>query len=587
MKRTVAVLQGLLLVTSTYSRVSTCRKENQQALYYIYNGNVETHSFYCFRNVDENFKCENFNNGKPVTNHYQDILSKCRQKNEGINSNLGIKVKLCQVPARVNLLQNNITLVSNKTCRYKEESCYDSVVGKYVFWDYKENCQNLIRMYNDMVDVWNVGQNEMKFIRKNRVSLLLTERTKLCDTEVWKTNHNGIVVSTNYIKAVKGNLLTFQDVLPEACSTNSFLKQGVDTKKSWYIYKYTSTVTIFYCFWNYQKFCREIGYDEVNPKYNSSSLSTKCREKFFGFRNSTNPKVCEKIQIVDLMKDTAEGLPLDCKYSSGICNQYHAFWTYTDLCNSIQKEYIGYEKEVASPKHTTLTDNSIELTLLRETKLCGESVWVTDKDGLVASEKDLQFPQSTNIVFPEESGEIERDNNQQQLVNFETKPPPSHFANTASPPHNKKNKNRPLETAVVPQQHEESDNNKEHHLSLEKKHEDELSKTVESQKKEISYLQSLLRFLIFLTSLWIFWCIFNVAVNFVSLKKLNKGQASRNQAYLVNCVSQSLTTRYIFFTQKHMNNTEGGVGGVNVSVDNELYNKPVSYNMHEYPTAFK
>ncbi|XP_018578056.1 uncharacterized protein LOC108916321 isoform X3 [Anoplophora glabripennis] len=108
------------------------------------------------------------------------------------------------------------------------------------------------------------------------------------------------------------------------------------------------------------------------------------------------------------------------------------------------------------------------------------------------------------------------------------------------------------------------------------KTDEDLDLLIYQQSEDITKLRTALFCVTFLVLFCVLWYLFNVVVNFMSLRRLNRNRAYREKVRLMNCVSQGLTSRYLFLEETK---TPRGVTSVKASelyasVDNELYNKP-------------
>ncbi|XP_018568046.1 uncharacterized protein LOC108908483 [Anoplophora glabripennis] len=95
---------------------------------------------------------------------------------------------------------------------------------------------------------------------------------------------------------------------------------------------------------------------------------------------------------------------------------------------------------------------------------------------------------------------------------------------------------------------------------------DDLEKIVSAQEKQISDIKALLFYLTILLIVCVLWYVFNTCINLFSLRKLRR-RIAKNKLYLMNCVSQSLTSRYLYFNSGDNLNNEV----VKVPKNDELY----------------
>lgn len=537
-----------------------CRHE-AQTWYHVYNTNVEIKTYYCF---EGDFQCQRFHNSKRMEN--QNIYQRCHDINKSVFGKSELKLTLCELPAYLDLLENNVTFANN-TCPYDKGMCFVTGTDEYIFWIHKDNCKNIIKIDSGYFDVWTFGKHKQKFINNSVTNLLLTERIQLCGTDVWRTNHNGVIASSNYINnSVKGKLPDSLYNLSPPCEmrennqgyVNRSLKDATKSSRRWYIYEYSVKVTVYYCVKNSTDSCTQMGFGEIDPESYHDRIN-RCNGIICGSpKCNLSLSVCKRVQKVDLEDDTIRQLSPKCPYSSGSCRMSNAFWTTEDICGSIRKVNEGQQT------NGVIRINKSQLTLLRQGELCGEKVWYTYQDGFVASERPLQFFPSSSFrpndlndsVFP---GGVEKNNNdgfhqthrnstlsiQGSTAATERSFPFSHFNSTPYP----SKRRQTLQTIFL-------------------------------QNEEINKLQILLHCVVLLILISVLWYVFNVVVNFVSLKKLNRRRPPKERSHLFNCLSQSLTTRCIFFSQQEKEELRGSVSGIQtpqlyVTVDNELYNKSV------------
>lgn len=567
MKIIVALLLGLLLVARIRSQ--ECRRETHKTWYFVYNATVKIKAYCC--SADDAFQCERFHGGRRTED--QNIYKWCRRKYRSLSGNGATKVA-CEWPTYVNLLNNTI-MIDNNDADY----CCEGDNNSCILWSSKDYCEDLIQINLNNFDVWTIAKNKMKFIRSDGISLLLTEKTRLCGTDVWRTNHEDIIVSTNYIKNIKNAVMKsfrpIEDNLPKTCETTT------KNSRMWYIYEHLANITVYYCVINSTKSCTEIGSSETDSEQHSD-LIHRCNNIICGSSTcNSNVSVCKKIHKINFDTNvvTIRGLSQNCTYSSEVCRAHRAFWIPHDICRSVREADVGYEEQGVSYEKQMkfIRTKSSTWTLIRQGKLCGENIWYTYNESLVASESRLQFsssPPKEKVIkkatfassntslkknypggseIPEEKAKYSKSESHESPISS-NQDSPSVTENTFHPLHSNTTPNR-------------------------NRTNQELLQKISLLNDKIKELQILLPFAMFLILLCVLWYIFNVIVNFVSLKKLNKTRTSKKRSHLFNCVSQSLTTRCTFLEERETKESGGNVSGIpaphlSVTVDNELYSRP-------------
>lgn len=206
MKVTVLILQMLLMAVLSYVQ-DKCKKEKQQIQYYLYKANVEIKTYPCLLN--NNHTCKEYGY-KELVNYYPDhIANQCLlyhyPKDNFVRITSGIYkhnkigpifVTLCETPAFSNLLKDTVTILPNKLRLYNPGRYYNPNYNHYILWS-TNICQDLRFMYTGFFDVW-IDRLGNKYIRTEQISLKLMDEKSFCDAQIWKTDYDGIIVSTSY-----------------------------------------------------------------------------------------------------------------------------------------------------------------------------------------------------------------------------------------------------------------------------------------------------------------------------------------------------------------------------------------------------
>lgn len=499
MKVVAAVLRGILLAMAPIYSLQKCEKETQEIRYYIYNANVEDKAYYCSYSDKDDSKCKNYN-GTLLDNHTPGITHDCYYNGfiKFIRDVLWkrTKINLCEVKTRVHLLDDILKSSKNTICLYSNGKCHATGISKKIFWTVHDICENMALIHYGTFSVWKTDQDQTTFIDDNRVSLILREKLNTEACELWKTNHKGIVASKDNIPSKRrAELPMLRSDQQTFCESK---KKGVEESKIWYVYSYPINVTIHMCV--SQKSCADMNIDVTDDP---SNLLNRCKDNFCDSDECRN--VCSGSFQIDVETNSIRDIHSNCNYSDGFCKEGKAFWDYKDPCNFIQELY---RINVTQSSGGMYEIQEYNLTLLREGKLCGKSVWFTNRNGFVASETELQ------------SSHLPQDDS-------------SDYAS--------------------------------------------LMVMVDQQNQEIELLQILLYCVTLFVVVCVLWYIFNVAVNFFSLRKLNEKQTSKRKAQLMCCVSQGLTAHYLCVDEQEkieLKEIPGVQSEQYESVDNELY-KPV------------
>lgn len=239
MKIILIILQGLLTGVLNYPQ-EDCQKEKNQIQYYIYNANVEIKAYPCLLSNKNNIHtCEDYNYENIINNYPNHIANKClsyhypddtfTRVTSGIYETTKhgrIFITLCKISAYSNLLEDTIEY-QNKLSQYKRAKYYDKPNGHFILWS-TNICQDLHLTYTAFFDVW-TDKRRTKHIRNEQVSLKLTEKKFFCDSDMWMTDYDGVVVSTNYITTMINETLTKQlhSKLPHYCDATD------DTSTDW------------------------------------------------------------------------------------------------------------------------------------------------------------------------------------------------------------------------------------------------------------------------------------------------------------------------------------------------------------------
>lgn len=519
MKIVLAILQGLLL--QVLSEEAKCRKEAQRSHYYIYNANVSIKVYACI--FEESVQCDAYI-GRTVQDNSQNIVNNCfthrfgTVKYKKFNSNLysisyyKVYLTLCEIEANVNLLENSIR-VNHFNELYSKG--YIKTQTHYITWTHNV-LKNLERIYNGFFDVWTLMNDQRKYINNTKMSLLLTEKIKYWPFVAWKTEKNGIVVSTSDIYTLTSKNVTLRDqsILPADCghirktqedSTDICLRNpSTNESKTLYIYECSTNATVYYCVPNPAGTCEKLGLEE---SVGEANLLNRCMYHFFDGSScvyqNLNIAVCKKELKVDPEGHAVEGLSSDCKYSDGLCRRDRAFWF--DSCKTLG----SVDRPWYSKGRCVIKFNNTELTVTKIAKFRGAKVWYTDKS-LTISEKMLQLRLKSNSMVAEKF---------EACVNY-------------------------------------------------------LTNVLFERNEEIDNFRNLFHYMIFAVVTFVLWYIFNVMVNFYSLWTVGRARNSKNCAYLMNCVSQSLTNRYLYKWSSEKGETKRPSSPeLYGSTENELYGK--------------
>ncbi|XP_018574850.1 uncharacterized protein LOC108913725 [Anoplophora glabripennis] len=447
--------------------------------YDIFSTIVKIQIYYCYFYVRDDIKCED-KYAQTVVNLTIDNYC-ITKRNSNLHPHSGRildassvqeKVAVCKSVAQANLLEDRVVLSGNRKCQYSKGYC--DYQNDYVVW-FPNECQDRRYIFNGFFDVYTV--KDKKYIRHESASLQITENVDLCNQQMSKTNHEGVVVIPSDYKN-----LTQPDVfLPNYKSTlDSVCKVTTknDFTKSWYIYNYEINITVYHCHFDENSSC-------VMP---NNDILNRCKT-FCSTAACEDVKVCEKSLKVDLKEDIVKGLSSACKYSDGECPKSKAFWYNSVSCGDIKKSKGSYIGNCNGTNCVIKDSNSKKLILTGEGELCGENIWFTDKDGIVASEKELQFVSTTAAGVSKKLYSAAEDFDGIRMVVIE-------------------------------------------------------------QRRNINDLKALLNYLLFFLLVCVLWYILSVIVNCSSLRTVGKTRASKNKTYLMNCVSQSLTNRYVFLGSK-------------------------------------
>lgn len=385
MKSIIKVL-GLLMATTTFPQ-KICQEEKQNSWYHIYNTTVDIKTYYCFDEVEEKFKCGKFNAKVATTVRADYAWRYCPVSTSRSQV-------FCELPGQANLLKNTVVLANNTTCQYDKYHCHDTRFSKTVFWI--SVCNYSFQAYKGKFNVWEVAEEETTYIKNGQISLILTENIEFCGIEARRTNYDSVVASKadlnsstymNYSDFKKN----FTKIPKRFCKPKSLT--GVLSR--WYIYQYPKNVAVYTCLSNSSSLCKgKVIAHITNPKILDLCIKA-CGYSFF----QSNTKLCRETHEIDVENDVIIGLPPGCKYSEGACKPLRAFWYYTNICKNVQKVYETFEEQCGHKKCLKQNENGTKLTLQREGKLCEETVWYTDQQGLVASEMKLGFFKSKSSVF--------------------------------------------------------------------------------------------------------------------------------------------------------------------------------------------
>lgn len=232
MKIIVVILQGVIVLALAYSQ-EKCQKEEQRTQYHIYNTNVEIKIYPCV--ITDRYSaqtCENRNYRK-VVNDYPSIINKCIYQNYvpgvvTINDSVvfdkankkRIFVNLCELTASAKLLEGTVE-TSQVVREYTSGRYYDPTYQHFVFWS-TEPCQDVQVVHRGFFHVW-TDRYGHKYIRNEQISLRLTEKIYFCGYEMWKTDYEGIIVSTNSVESsIVADLSgKFQSALPDDCDVTT------------------------------------------------------------------------------------------------------------------------------------------------------------------------------------------------------------------------------------------------------------------------------------------------------------------------------------------------------------------------------
>lgn len=233
----VVILHGLILEVLSYQQ-EKCRKEKHSVKFYIYNANVNITLYPCIQTEGNATDiCKNYKYTEIHDDHF-DIIDKCIETNfargtvtrEGTNvyyknDRKKIFLKLCKLTAYVELTTRKIveSMIGQRNYDdgreylFKNQSHDVALKNHFIFWT-PNICKDLNFIYNGSFDVWSL-QNGQKYIRNEQISLILTESEELCSSKIWKTDYDGIIVSTQRINTLLSTNLTqkYQSSRPRDC----------------------------------------------------------------------------------------------------------------------------------------------------------------------------------------------------------------------------------------------------------------------------------------------------------------------------------------------------------------------------------
>ncbi|XP_018578054.1 uncharacterized protein LOC108916321 isoform X2 [Anoplophora glabripennis] len=524
----IGVLQGALLVALTRAE-GICEKSIEKNWYHIYNTKVEVDVYYCSYTNEDDSHCKNSDNGEIQTDSPylpKSCLNLFVQLNRQYNRQQR-NATLCKIPARVNLSEDIITFRDNKSCRYSQRNCYDEDDSKYIFWTDTDICKRISFIHSNIFNAWTNVKDQRIFIQDSgqTTSLILTETFQFCGYNVRKTNYDGIIVSSksllfNSTISDKRQLSKLQSNMEEFCNSRnkrqiSVVQQSAtDLSKKWYIYKYPTDLTVHLCLMNSTKSCKDLNLGYLVSE-NSINLANQCKDHF-----------CDSPA---------------CRHGNTkveICRRTHQVDLEKNMLKDI--EQCKYNESLCTSLNIFwhYTDRCGDITKLYEgyEENCGNSKCV------------IEDVNSTKLILSKTGilcGETIWYTDQHGLVASERD---LRFS--------------PSKTSSMLSSYRDET------------YEGEILK----QDDEIVNLQNTLRYLLIVVFVCVLWYVFNVVVNLLSLRRLNKTRSSKEKVNLIYCLSQSLTAYYLNSTRrgKELEKVVPHVQAsqLYVSVDNELYNKP-------------
>lgn len=309
----------------------------------------------------------------------------------------------------------------------------------------------------------------------------------------------------------------------------------------YYIYNTTVNISTYHCFYSAGPDfkCNNYGRKVTNP-----NILSKCRKLRKSNISANDPSIfdstyyeqvetaaCKSLTQAKLLEDkviSAENK--EYRYSTGnfVDTSGYILW-FPNLCDDLHRIYIGkfevYTTEDDHVKYIRNRNSSLKLIKAKE-QLCGLDIWSTNYDDVIVFSQYIATS-SFSDSSPNFQSSLDKDcvigvTSKIKIVTSE-----GELQLTSKP-----------EVGVT----EKLYSRKEDATSLEMAVLDE-EENIEELKKSVYYL------LIFIVVCCL-WYIFDVLVNCSSLRMVSKTRTTNDRAYIINCVSQSLTNRYIFLVPK-------------------------------------
>lgn len=226
----IIILQGLLLRVLSQPH-EECHKEEQQIQYHVYNANVEIKMYPCILTSMNNTKiCEAHHYRKSI-NYPSKVKDECIKYNypagtvKRFRSNIEVKgeaifVNVCEFTGSAKLLAHTVGTQTYSNGRY-----YNPTYKYFVFWPVND-CHDIHLIYTGLFDVW-IDRKKSKYINNKHVGLKLTDNTSFCNSEIWKTDNDGIFVSIHKIESsISMNLYKTLNSTPRDCKITSQMEDN-------------------------------------------------------------------------------------------------------------------------------------------------------------------------------------------------------------------------------------------------------------------------------------------------------------------------------------------------------------------------
>lgn len=369
-------------------------------------------------------------------------------------------------------------------------------------------------------------------------------------------------------------IIVFQGLLLGALSHPQETCQKGEHQVEYYVYNANVEINVYPCILTNQKYdriCENYNYKNLSNHY-PSHITHNCTtynyaqgtiaKTDFGVIDTVYKKpvfinLCELTASAKLLEGTIKTEQVTRLYNNGryySTHQHHVFWP-VDACQDLDLMYIGRFDVWTYKNKTKYINNKVaRLKLTKALTFCGYEIWETNNDGIIVSTHKIKTSDSTNLykelnsTLPDDCKiALKEENNSTIDSRIKT----SFDQNEPRPPD----------------------------LHAIEKSDEELEALYTTFQKDVEYLNALVVCLMLFVAFFVLWYFFNVAVNFASLWKAGKRRTSKSRLYLLNCVSQSFTNRYLLLNgwsdAKSKLNAFTSPTHLYESVDYRLCNKPV------------